>query len=409
MKPMKYSTKFAMVQCRSGYSGVDTMNISTHSDFSTTSDLLSRHEDASIIGRNDIRLLLNQKVANKQISSELAHSFIRNAKKRFHIEELRQFAQGSTYVSFIDMITIHLFESSDKQEVKVLKDTPNRQVEHISVKRSWPILINILQTEDNMGYGSQFRSIPSFNILHIPSLVTWTLFSLISSCKALWKAIDLKSTPFKYSGWEGWILTTIHSMCFQFHTISTDKRSPFKKIYSLSDIATKVNNFINPDLFDENRNDGNAFYKFDKTCFNLLFDENDYQTNILIVESVDEFHIHHNSIPKIILAIGKDAPTNGMIIIDNIQFELRVICHIKSHRKGRHQSDFNAIRYMRHGDGYDSWWQQERNTSISPQETGGEDMYNIFRRTPNHLYFSQFVCAYAKTEDSDVDEWKNIF
>ena len=133
MKPMKYSTKFAMVQCRSGYSGVDTMNISTHSDFSTTSDLLSRHEDASIIGRNDIRLLLNQKVANKQISSELAHSFIRNAKKRFNIEELRQFAQGSTYVSFIDMITIHLFESSDKQEVKVLKDTPNRQVEHISV------------------------------------------------------------------------------------------------------------------------------------------------------------------------------------------------------------------------------------------------------------------------------------
>ena len=106
---MKYSTKFAMVQCRSGFSGVDTMNVTTHSNFSKTSELLSTHEDASIIGRNDIRLLLNQKVANKQISPELAELFIKNAKQRFNIQELRKYTQGSTYVSFIDMITIHLF------------------------------------------------------------------------------------------------------------------------------------------------------------------------------------------------------------------------------------------------------------------------------------------------------------
>ena len=71
-KALKFSTKFAMVQCRSGYSGVDTMNVSTHSDFSKTSELLSQHEDASIIGRHDIRNLLQQKVLSKQISPELA-------------------------------------------------------------------------------------------------------------------------------------------------------------------------------------------------------------------------------------------------------------------------------------------------------------------------------------------------
>ena len=76
----KYSTKFAMVQCRTSFSGCDTMNVTTHSDFSITSDLLSIHEDASIIGRPDMTLLLKQKKTSQQISDELADSFIQNAK-----------------------------------------------------------------------------------------------------------------------------------------------------------------------------------------------------------------------------------------------------------------------------------------------------------------------------------------
>ena len=77
-KPTKasaYCTKFTMVQCWKGYSGCDTMNISTHSDLSKTSELLSQHEDASIVGRQDIVLLLRQKNAAKQVSRELANFF----------------------------------------------------------------------------------------------------------------------------------------------------------------------------------------------------------------------------------------------------------------------------------------------------------------------------------------------
>ena len=54
MKAMKYCTKFAMVQSHSGFTGVDTMNITSRSDFSKTSCLLLQHKNASIIGRNDI-------------------------------------------------------------------------------------------------------------------------------------------------------------------------------------------------------------------------------------------------------------------------------------------------------------------------------------------------------------------
>ena len=74
VKPMKYCTKFGMVQCHSGYSGTSTMNVTTHSDFSKTSLLLSEHESASIVGRTDIRLLLQQKIKEKNVSVELVES-----------------------------------------------------------------------------------------------------------------------------------------------------------------------------------------------------------------------------------------------------------------------------------------------------------------------------------------------
>ena len=52
MKANKYSTTFAIVQCQTYFSGIDTMSIGTHSNFEITSELLSQHEDASIVGRS---------------------------------------------------------------------------------------------------------------------------------------------------------------------------------------------------------------------------------------------------------------------------------------------------------------------------------------------------------------------
>ena len=69
-----------MVQCRNGFSGVDNMNITSYSDFSKTSELLLMHEDTTIIGRNYIYILLQQKVTSKQISPKLVNSFIENEK-----------------------------------------------------------------------------------------------------------------------------------------------------------------------------------------------------------------------------------------------------------------------------------------------------------------------------------------
>ena len=61
MKASKYNTKFAMYRQFSSYEGVCTMDLTTHGNFGSGSELLSQHEAASIVGRNDINLLLNKK------------------------------------------------------------------------------------------------------------------------------------------------------------------------------------------------------------------------------------------------------------------------------------------------------------------------------------------------------------
>ena len=184
-----------MVQCRSGFSVVDTMNISTHSNFSRTSELLSQHEDATIVGRTDMALLLNKKVKSKQISSELADSFIQNAKRRYSLSHLQKYAQGATYVNFKDMIDIQLLESnSNEQQITMINDEPGRGVVELDARRFWQYSINLLQTQDYNGFGTQFMPIPMFKTNDNPSAPTWILFSLISGSKELWQVINTKKS-----------------------------------------------------------------------------------------------------------------------------------------------------------------------------------------------------------------------
>ena len=51
----------------SEYSGISTMDLTTHSDFSIVKEIRSQREAASIMGRDDMRLLLSKKVLNKEI------------------------------------------------------------------------------------------------------------------------------------------------------------------------------------------------------------------------------------------------------------------------------------------------------------------------------------------------------
>ena len=141
--------------------------------------------------------------------------------------------------------------------------SPNGGNRELHTKRSRPILINMLQTEYIYGYSNQFCPIPKFNTDDIPSALAWNLFEIMSSCKDLWKIVDMKQNSFRWSGWEGWILTSIKSQCFQFQYVPSDRRSPFKKLTTLSAISKKGNGFIPAEFNYYTNEDGELFYEFD--------------------------------------------------------------------------------------------------------------------------------------------------
>ena len=194
------------------------------------------------------------------MSSETVHSFTQHAAHRFSDSDLRKHAQGATYVKFNDMVAIHLFETSCNQNITVVDDrlTRNtRQLKQLFVKRTWSTRINLLQTEDCSGYGTQFRPTPKFAINHTPTALTWALFGILSSCPALWHAVDAKRTAFRCSRWEGWLLTSVQTNCFQFDTIPVPRQSPFKKIPAVSKLVPLVNACLCPSK-DETASDGDS-------------------------------------------------------------------------------------------------------------------------------------------------------
>ena len=309
------------------------------------------------------------------------------------------------------MIRIHLFESSSTQQICVVDDRPNRRVKEINVRRSCPIFINILQTEDKYGYGTQFRAIPKFNTGDKPSSLTWTLFAILSSCPELWIIVDNKPTPFKWSGWEGWILTSIQKICFEFETITIDKRSPISKLTSLSAITDKVNKFYH----STNNNDEehpNEFYQCDIDSIHRLFQQDDYSSCVVIVHDVEETtlnNIDNLQNKKVMIVAGIDIPMEEYINVENAIFELRVISIVRAKRKGRTPSTYEAIRYMRHGKGFSSWWKQERNDGITTQYHKEEQLLHHLHQNNVNCYFKLNVCIYVKNEEKNIDKWRTRF
>ena len=61
---------------------------------------------------------------------------------------------------------------------------------------------------------------------------------------------------------------------------------------------------------------------------------------------------------------------------------------------------------MRHGNGFTSWWKQERNKKVVTKYTDDESIFQQFINTNQQFYFSQFIQVYVKKEDTSVDDWR---
>ena len=420
-----YNTTFSMSSQRGCFAGIDTMDVTTHSSWSHTSELLAQHESNSLAGRNDIVQLLSQKVEAGQVSHTLASNLISASKQRVPEGSLERCCQGATFVPFIDSIKIHLAQSADDNDDGLISCV-NDENETIKCRRAWSQTINIIQMEDSDGFGYQFRPIPAYGSKkdRKEGMMTWALSSILTSVKELWHVVDSKPRPFLSRGWEFWLLSFLQSKVFPFQTVRIDNRSPFRKLTTLRAIMDKVNRFAPTESNDDDDQDDRFhIFKFSTQCMHNIFNRANYPS-VSISDSVESalcLDEYHYDTKDIIIIAGHGGPevfgnedssnSDKLVFSEGNSFELRSIVLLKQDIPSYppNGSRFEAIRYIRHGGHYSSWWRQERSDKVVTQCNHNvvESLINDAQYNESDPpYFYQHVLVYIKTTTPDVDQWR---
>ena len=295
----------------------------------------------------------------------------------------------------------------------------------VECRRAWSRTINIVQMEDIECYGFQFRSIPRFAPTGKAGMMSWALCSILSSVKELWQAVDTKPNPFSVDGWEAWLLTYIQTNVFSFDSIRLDKRSPFKKISTKSEIIDKVNRFapvpsnVGADLLEPE-----TTFKFSIEFMHNLFNPTEHPS-ISVNPSVTDALTCEDSYyddKAIVIVVGSGLPDevgnddsnhpDRLVFENGASFQLRsvVLLRVDDQFYGYRENTphkFEAIRYLRHGGHYKCWWKQERSDDIVTQCTSNiVDSIRCDENVHQESHFLQHIMVYVKEQSPNIEQWK---
>ncbi len=106
------------------------------------------------------------------------------------------------------------------------------------------------------------------------------------SVKELWQAVDSKPGPWRFSRWEGHILTYIRQNLFQFESMRVDPKLPFARITSMTG-DVKIVNRQAPVVSNVDELCPESCYHFSHEFMRKLFDAQEHPA-ICIAGSVEE-------------------------------------------------------------------------------------------------------------------------
>ena len=163
----------------------------------------------------------------------------------------------------------------------------------------------------------------------------------------------------------------------------------------MSVVIERLNNFIPTELQQGIWLDGNTFFKFDLSFVTKLFECSDYQSSVVTASSVDEClqRIDTGEVDntKVLIIVSDQPPPTDHVIIDNNIFDLRVVCVLKSTVIPTNANSFQAIWYMRYGNGYNSWWKQERKNHVCTQCENDIDICQELNWNIEDHFFAVFL------------------
>jgi hypothetical protein len=152
------------------FSGINSCDVGFNGNSSVSSELLCSHESIALAGCPDLHALLSRKVAKGQMLQELSSSIQDESEQCFPCGTMTKFIQGSTIVPFEDSIYIQLGIGKDGNNT-----VPCVKSDHVEGEKchcSWARTIYIVQTKDNLRYGTQFQTIPRLHSSNkLPSMM----------------------------------------------------------------------------------------------------------------------------------------------------------------------------------------------------------------------------------------------
>ena len=154
-----------MMTQQASFSGVDSMNVSTEGRFTLPSVMLKEHELLSMAKRQDICHLAARNVHEGTMTEELASHLREEAQKRYPVGSVDKYCIGATYVNMPDSMVLQMNPSNSTISAIVKRRnlaTNATEEVNVAIQRSWPPLINFLQTEDPSGYGTAMKAVKCY-------------------------------------------------------------------------------------------------------------------------------------------------------------------------------------------------------------------------------------------------------
>jgi hypothetical protein len=229
-----------MTEVRGSYQGLDTMSVTTKSDWSHADTVRERHEALCLHGRKDIVHLLDSKVQCSQLPRSIADSKMRLSEILYPPGSTDKYTKGATFVPVDDAYSIQI-SINHEEKFGRMHDCINANGRTVTCRKNWPSHINYVQREDD--YGMPFPKIP--NLINsgpekLPAMMPWALLAMISSSKELYQAIDKKLGPWDVNRPEGHLMSFIRKHCHNHTTMRDDSRSPFSSNITIQTLLKKV-------------------------------------------------------------------------------------------------------------------------------------------------------------------------
>jgi hypothetical protein len=370
------------------YMGSDSCNISSTGKFDClSSNYMSFLHEVLSMQRDDIKELASVYVKEGLILKSIAEQWLLQYDTLYGDDVVLPLVRGSTYVPTLNAIELQRDVSTGGRFdvlccVKEIDANGNPVTVDrvVKVKRTWCKMNNNVQIEDGDGYGIRPKAISDFDrykpnsLVRRMSMLTWVVLGCVSSVKELYQVIDVKRVPHSYSNFSGYLMTYIHHQLAKHCDGIADKKSPFTRKATTQDMlcdafckslpANLRTNALNMDEVDDS-----SYYGFGFEYMSSIMPSLEYP-NLWIGEMLP-FDIDLSNI-SVFIVVGACRPSGSAYFYSTVgkcdKFEARSLTVIETPSKRTSQSKYWGTRIVRHGNGFNGWWEQKRGQKMFAEE-----------------------------------------